>query len=107
MLQMDPEPYDELVQLYQTDPTLAARIDEWLDRIEDDPTDAAVRRRLIRPGRVWAITIAAADRAYLILWDLDGATPVVRYLGPDVLTATHLSPATERRGVPLDIREGL
>jgi hypothetical protein len=86
VLQMDPEPHDELVQLYETDPTLAVRIDEWLDRIEADSTDAAVRRRLIRPGRLWAITVPDVDRDYLILWDLDGATPVIRYLGPDVLT---------------------
>jgi hypothetical protein len=83
---MDPEPHDELVKLYKTDPTFAARVDEWLDHIEADPTDAMVRRRLIRPGRLWAITISEPDRDSLILWDLDGDTPVIRYLGPDVLT---------------------
>jgi hypothetical protein len=84
---MDPEPHDQLVQLYKTDPTLAEHVDEWLDRIEADPTDAAVRSRLIRPGRLWAITITGPDQDYLILWDLDEDTAVIRYLGPDVLTS--------------------
>lgn len=83
---MDPEPHDALVKLYKTDVALAARVDESLDRIEADPSDPMVRRRLIRPGRLWAISIPQPDRDYLILWDLDGDTPVVRYLGPDVLT---------------------
>ncbi len=83
---MDPEPYNELVRLYKSDPTLAARVDEWLDRIENGHTAAAVRRRLIRPGSLWAITVADPNQDYLILWDLDGDTPVIRYLGLDVLT---------------------
>lgn len=85
MLEMDPEPHAQLVRLYDANPALAARIDEWLDRIEADSAAAAVRRRLIRPGRLWAITIADPDGDYPILWDLDGATPVIRYLGPDLL----------------------
>lgn len=56
-----------------------------LDLIEEDPTDESVRRRLIRPGKVWAIAFARGDDDYLILWDLDGDVPVIRYLGPDVL----------------------
>lgn len=81
MLEMDPEPYDRLVALQSADPPLAAKVDAMLDRIEADPTAPAVRRRLIRPGRLWAISIDD----HLILWDLDGQTPVVRYLGPDIL----------------------
>jgi hypothetical protein len=86
---MDPEAHDMLEQLYESHPSLAGRVDEWLDRIEADPSEATVRRRLIRPGRVWAITIAdpSGEQDFLLLWDLDGAIPVVRYLGPDVLTA--------------------
>jgi hypothetical protein len=84
VLELDPEAYDELVSLRDRDPDFADRVDEWLDRIEDDPTDVKVRRRLIRPGRVWVITVAGADTDYLILWDLDGDTPVIRYLGRDV-----------------------
>jgi hypothetical protein len=87
VLEMDPEPYDELVRLDEAQPALADRIDEWLNRIEADPDDAAVRRRLIRPGRVWAISVVnpAGRPDYLILWELDGDVPVVRYLGPDIL----------------------
>jgi hypothetical protein len=82
-LEMDPEPHDALSQLYKTDPTLAARIDEWLDRIEANPTSAQVRHRLIRPGKIWAIAIATPDgNDHLLLWELDGDTPVIRYLGP-------------------------
>lgn len=88
VLEMDPEPHDAMVRLYQDHPDLADRLDMWLDRIEADPADPRVRRRLIRPGRLWAISVAdpagAAD--YLILWDhADDDIPVVRYLGPDVL----------------------
>lgn len=78
---MDPEAYDQLVKLHRTEPLLAAKIDEQLDRIEANPGDARVRRRLTRSGRLWAISV----ENYLILWDLDGEIPVVRYLGPDVL----------------------
>jgi hypothetical protein len=50
-----------------------------------------VRRRFIRPGSLWAITVVdpAGEQDYLILWDLDGETPVIRYLGPDVLRTSH------------------
>jgi hypothetical protein len=48
-----------------------------------------VRQRLIRPGKIWAITVPDPDGGndFLILWDLDGDTPVIRYLGTDVLRA--------------------
>lgn len=87
VLEMDPEPYDELVRLYEKHRRLAERVDDWLDRIEADPSDAGVRRRLIRPGQVWAINVVDPSGAQdvLILWDLDGQVPVIRYLGPDVL----------------------
>jgi hypothetical protein len=86
-LQMDPEAHDMMVQLYKTDPALATRVDEWLDRIEADPRSAVVRQRLIRLGKVWAVTVAdpSGGKDYLLLWDLDGAVPVIRYLGPDLL----------------------
>jgi hypothetical protein len=89
VLEMDPGPHDELVRLYDAQPALAERIDHWLDQIEADPADATVRRRLIRPGSLWAITIAdpAGEQDCLILWDIDDETPVIRYLGPDVLQA--------------------
>jgi hypothetical protein len=88
---MDPEPHDELVRLYDTQPALAERIDNWLDQIEANPADATVRQRLIRSGSLWAITVAdpAGEQDYLILWDLDDESPVVRYLEPDVLRAQH------------------
>lgn len=85
---MDPEPHDELTTLYSANPALADRIDHWLDIIEANPADPRARRRLIiRPGRVWAISVPdPSDTSdWLILWDLDGETPVVRYLGPDIL----------------------
>ena len=84
---MDPEPHDELLRLYEVQPALADRIDDWLDRIEANPSDAGVRRRLIRPGSVWVIAVAdtVGGEDYLILWDLDETTPVIRYIGPDIL----------------------
>jgi hypothetical protein len=89
VLEMDPEAHDMLVQVYDPDRALAARVDDWLDRIEADSSAGAVRRRLIRPGQIWAITVPdpGDGNDFLILWDLDGDVPVVRYLGPDVLQA--------------------
>lgn len=85
---MDPEAHDELCRLDEHHHGLADRVDSWLDLIEADPTNPVLRRRLIRPGRVWAISVPdpTGGHDYLILWDIDGDTPVIRYLGPDVLT---------------------
>lgn len=91
MLEMDPEAHEALLRLYENHPNLATRVDTWLDLIESNPADVRLRRRLIRPGRVWAISIAdpAGSDDHLILWDFDGDTPVIRYLGPDVLRGIH------------------
>ncbi|MGY2066196.1 hypothetical protein [Blastococcus sp. SYSU DS0619] len=89
-LELDPEPAEVFDRLHHTDPATARRVDAWFDRIEADPGASAVRRRLIRPGRAWMIVVQRADPTntddLAILWDLDGATPVVRYLGPATFT---------------------
>jgi hypothetical protein len=84
MLELDPEPADALDRLHETSPRVAERVERWLDRIEDDPGSAAVRRRQIRPAGLWLITVPSSpgEDEFAILWEMDGDTPVVRYLGP-------------------------
>lgn len=64
-----------LVQLYKAHRLLAARIDEWRDRIEADPSGSGVRRRPIWPGQVWAITGAdpSGGQDFLIFGLVDSA----------------------------------
>lgn len=84
---LDEQPYEALTQLYESNNSVADVVDRWLDLIEADPGAKAVRPRLIRPGAVWAIIFAVPgnDDKWLLLWELDGDTPRVRFLGPDRL----------------------
>lgn len=84
-VELDPEPLAELERLHQVDPRAAERVERMLDLIETDPGAAVVRRRHIRPPGLWMVTIGLDDQNDLmILWDLDGHTPVVRHLGTSV-----------------------
>ena len=84
-VELDPEPFEELERLHRVDARVAERVERVLDLIEADPGAAVVRRRRIRPPGLWMVTIDLDDRDDLmLLWDLDGETPVVRHLGPSV-----------------------
>lgn len=86
-IELDEQPYEVLDQLQKANDPIADVIDRWLDLIEADPGAKAARPRLIRPGAVWAIsiTIPGVSEKWLLLWELDGQTPRVRFLGPDRL----------------------
>ena len=79
--------YAALEALEAVNDPIADRIDGWLDAIEADPKQRALRRRLIRPDRVWATTVRdpRGTQDWLILWELDGEVAVVQYIGVDVL----------------------
>ena len=59
-------------------------MDDWLDRIEADHTQALVRRHRLHKPALWLIIVPAPDGDDAILWDLDGNPVVIRYIGPDV-----------------------
>lgn len=85
-LELDPEPYRTLLELYESDPSSGDVVDRWLDALEADPGQLDVRRRYLRPPGLWYIRFAlAATDDWMILWELDAEIVVVRHLRPDVL----------------------
>lgn len=63
--------------------SLARRIEDWLDRLEQDPGAAIVRQRRPAEAGVWAITVRQiAGDDWAIVWDSDGADIDVRHIGP-------------------------
>jgi hypothetical protein len=77
-LELDPIPAEKLDSLHATLPKVAAAIEECLDWIEGD--DLRARRRRFHNG-MWGIQFPAAGSEWLILWEMDGDTAVVRFLG--------------------------
>lgn len=86
-IEFDEQPYEALNGLYSSGDPLGEVVDGWLDAIERNPRSAEVRKRLIRPGQVWAVSVRdpRGQQDWMLLWGLDGDTPVVRYLGPERL----------------------
>jgi hypothetical protein len=64
------------------DLTLLDAIDDAVDILEGDPGSAEARRRSFGDGR-WGIPIRTRTDDWLLIWELDDAVPVVRYLGDD------------------------
>lgn len=84
-MEFDPAADDAHRTLDMINPQMVDRIDEWLDRLESDHTQAIVRRNRLHRPALWLIVARAPDGDdYAILWDLDGDTVVIRYIGPDV-----------------------
>jgi hypothetical protein len=82
-LEFDPDPLRALEALDLLNPRMADRVNDWLDKLEADHTQAIVRRHRFHRPALWLIVVPAADGDdYAILWDLDGDTVVIRYLGP-------------------------
>jgi hypothetical protein len=80
-VELDPVPADKLDSLHDTQPKIAAALEECLDWIEAEPVDVRARRRRFSNG-MWAIVRAVAGSEWLILWEDDAAgQPVVRFLG--------------------------
>jgi hypothetical protein len=84
-MEFDPDAYDAKTALDAVDPRMAGRLDDWLDRIEADHTQAVVRRHRLHKPALWLIVVPALDGDdYAILWDLDDDIVVIRYIGPYV-----------------------
>jgi hypothetical protein len=85
-VELDPEAYEALLRLYESDPRGGDVVDGWLDALEADPGQAAVRRRRLGPPDLWYIPFHLSGTAdWMILWELQGETVVIRHLGPNVL----------------------
>jgi hypothetical protein len=83
-IKFHPDAAAALDAAHQSDPRLADRIEGWLDRLEADHTQRAVRtHRLARPP-LWYIPVTAPSGAdWVILWNLhEDDLIVVRYIGP-------------------------
>jgi hypothetical protein len=84
-MEFDPAAYDAKTALDAVNPRMADRVDEWLDQLEADHTQAIVRRHRLHQPALWMILVKASDGDdYAILWDLDDDTVAIRYIGPDV-----------------------
>ncbi len=63
---------------------LYERINDVLDAIEDDPSDARVRRRRYQDPPIWGIVVPAEGSDWLILWSETDLGPIVHYIGEDL-----------------------
>lgn len=81
------EAFDALDALYDSHPELYDAIDAVLEDIERDPSAAATRKRLIRPGRVFGIRVRdpRGPEDYMVLWSLEDGVPTVLHIGLNVL----------------------
>jgi len=80
-VELDPIPANTLDKLHDTQPAVAAALEECLDWIEAEPLDVRAGRRRFSNG-MWAIVRAIAGSEWLILWEEDPVgQPVVRFLG--------------------------
>lgn len=67
------------------------RLDEALDRLEDDPQAAEVRQRMYRSADgepLWAITVRTFDAELLLLWQEYKQRPgdvLIAYPGPNIV----------------------
>lgn len=62
------------------------RINDALDALEDDPTDARVRQRRFETAvstPAWMIQVHGSGIDYVILWSPVEEGTLVRYIGPD------------------------
>ena len=57
------------------------RINDALDAIEDDPSDASVRRLRYQRPPIWGIPVYGSGEDWLILWSESESGAVVHYIG--------------------------
>jgi hypothetical protein len=82
-IEFDEQPryaYEQLESI--NDLALLDAIDDALDLLEADPGSAQSRRRSFGDGR-WGIPVRGKTNDWLVIWEMDGDVPVVRYLGDD------------------------
>lgn len=83
-MMFDEGPLKAKAALDSVNPLMADRVDDWLDMLEEDHTQADVRRQRLHQPKLWMITVRATDGDdWVILWELVGDTVWVRYIGPD------------------------
>lgn len=89
LLELDPDPDDEFERLRRADLPLARAVDKVFTDLESEPHKPYLTRTYLRPGDVYKVLVmtAAGHPEYMILWDFDGDTVVIRYLGPDFANA--------------------
>jgi hypothetical protein len=80
-VELDPIPAARLDGLHDSQPKVAAALEECLDWIEAEPVDVRARRRRFSNG-MWAIVRPVAGEEWLVLCEEDPpGQPVVRFLG--------------------------
>ena len=84
--EFDPQPLQAYAALEKTGSgQLLDAIDDAIDALENDPGDAAVRRRSFGDG-LWGIPVRDRTQDWLIIWERDPAADdliAIRYLGTD------------------------
>ena len=94
VMTIDPEPQEYLEAQYDRDPVLAARIDDFLDVLEDDPHDPEIHKRAhaLRDANgeyFSAATVRSAVSEAMVFWreETDDSTVLVRviYIGDNTL----------------------
>lgn len=61
--------------------TLADRVEEMLNLLEEEPTHKLLRRNRMHRPALWRVTVLGSDEAFTFLWDFEGEIPWVRWAG--------------------------
>jgi hypothetical protein len=84
--EFDPQPLQAYAALEKAGlGQLLDAIDDAIDALENDPGDAAARRRSFGDG-LWGIPVRDRSQDWLIIWERDPAADnliAIRYLGAD------------------------
>lgn len=85
MIGFDNNAWDALQALFddESGPTLADRLDEMLDILEEDPGDRRVRRQRMQQPKLWHFSVTGNGETWSVLWDFDEqGEPYIHFAGP-------------------------
>lgn len=85
MIGFDNNAWDALQALFDDEsrPTLADRLDEMLDILEEDPGDRRVRRQRMQQPKLWHFSVTGNGETWSVLWDFDEqGEPYIHFAGP-------------------------